>query len=175
LSKYFIQMGGRTLADVAYGKYYPKRIVGVGIVQTGFEVLYGRRIWNSKWRWDTTFRFFNLGVENYAADLEPFTSELYLASQATWIASPAEYLDLEVGAGWVATETLALNSTSPGHVALRTGPRTSFGLVALQRIYLAVNFDYYPFQYLDSNYRDTGTEIVDDWNWNIVVGWRFMY
>ncbi len=175
LSRYFIQMGGRTAADLAYGKYYPKHILGLGIVQSGIEGLYGRRLWVQNWRWDTTARFFKLREENYAPGLEPFTSEFNFSSQATWSTTPSKFFDLELGAGWAASETFAWDGSSPGHVAFRTGPRSSLAIVALQRIYLAVNLDWYPFKSVDSDYKNTGTQVADDWNWNIVVGWRFLY
>ena len=144
-------------------------------MQSGLEGLYGRRLWRHNWRGDTTLRIFKLGEENYAPGLEPFTSEFNLSTQVTWSTTPSKFFDLELGAGWAVSEIHAYDSSSPGHVALRTGPRSYLGVVALQRIYLALNIDWYPFISLDGDYKDTGTEVADDWNWNIVVGWRFLY
>ena len=122
----------------------------------------GFPLWQPTWRWDSKLRIFKLREENYAPNLEPFTSEFNLSTELTWIHSPSPFFDLEIGGGWVAAETVAYNSSSPGHVAFRTGARTHIALVTLQRIYLSFNFDYFPFTF------------VDDWNWNIVVGWRFL-
>ena len=175
LSRYFIQMGLRTAADLAYGKYYPKHLFAVGIVQGGIEGMYGRRLWKQNWRWDSTLRFFKLREENYAPGLEPFTNEFNLSTQLTWSTTPSKFFDLELGAGWAVSEILAWDGSSSGHVAFRTGPRSYLGVVALQRVYLAANLDWYPFISKDGNYKNTGTRVADDWNWNIVVGWRFLY
>ena len=56
---------------------------------SGVEVVYGHRLGRSPWRWDTAFRIFNLEKQNYAADLDPFTGELYLSTQGTRILSPS--------------------------------------------------------------------------------------
>ena len=73
-----------------------------------------------------------------------------------------------------ATETFVYDDTR-SHVAIRVGPRAQLSLVALQRIYLAGNIDYYPLISLGTAYRDTGTEVAEEWNWNIAAGFRFLY
>jgi hypothetical protein len=176
MGEYALKLGGRAAADVAFGRDYPKHIVGVGVAQNGLEGVYGRRLGGQPWRWDSTFRFFNLQEQkSLAPGLDPFTSELYLATQATWILSPSKFADLELGVGWAVSETIAYNSASPGHVAFRTGPRSYLGLVILQRIYLALNVDYYPVNEADKAYRDTGHDGGDDWEFNLTGGWRFLF
>jgi hypothetical protein len=175
IGRYALLLGGRPAADAAFGKAYPKQIVGVGIAQNGFEVVYGLRILRSPWRWDTTFRFFNLGRESLAPGLDPFMGDLYLATQVTRILSPLKFLDFELGGGWALSERLAFNGINPGHVAFRTGPRAYIALVILQRIYLALNVDYYPVVELDPAYRNLGTTVADNWEFNLAAGWRFLY
>jgi predicted acylesterase/phospholipase RssA len=175
LSRYFIQMGARTAADLAYGKYYPKHTFALGIVQAGIEGVYGRRLAARDWRWDSTVRFFKIRQEKYTPDLEPLTNEFNVSTQATWVSTPSKFFDLELGAGWAVSEILAWNDSHPGHVAFRTGPRASVAVVALQRVYLAANVDWYPFKWEEGNYQRTGANVADDWNWNIGVGWRFLY
>ena len=172
MSEYALLLGGRAIADTAFGKEYPKQIFGVGIAQNGLELVYGRRIARTPWRWDTTFRFFNLQQQNYDIDLDPFTGELYLATQGTRILSPSIFFDVELGAGWAASETVAFNSSQPGHIAFRSGPRTYLGLVVLQRIFVTLNIDYYPIKDVDGGYSD---DVVDDWEFNLTAGWRFLF
>jgi hypothetical protein len=81
-------------------------------------------------------------------------------------------VDFEIGLGWAASETIAFTSASPGHMAFRSGPRSYLGLVILQRIYVAFNADYYPIKEVDSGYRNS---VVDDWNYNLTAGWRFLF
>jgi hypothetical protein len=173
--EYAIKLGGRAAADAAYGREYPKHIIGLGIAQNGFEGVYGRRLGNRPWRWDSTLRFFNLQEQSFAPGLDPFTGEIYLSTQATWILSPLAYMDVELGAGWALSETFALDSSSPRHVAFRTGPRSYLSLVILQRIYVALNVDYYPVNELGSAYQDLGTTVADDWEFNLTAGWRFLF
>jgi hypothetical protein len=174
-SRLALLVGGRAAADVAYERHLPRKIVGVGVVINGFEGVYGQRLWRSRWRWDTTFRFFRLQRSNYAAGLTPFTGELYLSTQATRIFSPTSYADIELGAGWALADTLAMSGPAPGQVALQTGPRTYAALVLLQRVYVAVNVDYYPWKVVDHPYYLTPNPVVDDWTWSIAGGWRFLY
>jgi predicted acylesterase/phospholipase RssA len=166
---------GRAAADIAYQRSYPKNIIGIGIVINGLEGTYGRRLWGSKWRWDTSFRFYRLQRIKYSDDLTPFTGELYLSTQATRIFAPLSYADIEVGAGWAAAETLALSGPATGHVAFRTGPRGYLALVLLQRLYIGVNIDYYPFDNIDARYATTGVRVVDEWEWGVAGGWRFLF
>jgi len=173
MGQYAIKLGGRAAADAAYGREYPKNVLGLGVAQNGFETVYGRRLGNRPWRWDSTLRFFNLQQQSFAPGLDPFTSEFYLSTQATRILSPVKFADIELGAGWAVSEKIAYSSSAPGHVAFRTGPRTYLALVILQRIYLALNVDYYPVNKLDSAYRHTGTTVADDWEFNLTAGWRF--
>jgi hypothetical protein len=168
-------VAGRAGADVAYQRIYPKRIVGIGVVINGLEGVYGRRLWGSKWRWDTSFRFFRLNRQNYARNLTPFTGEFYLSTQATRIFAPISFADIELGAGWAASETLAMSGPAGGHVAFRTGPRGYIALVLLQRLYLGVNVDYYPFDQIGSPYDLTPNPVVDDLVWGIAGGWRFLF
>ena len=172
MSEYALLLGGRAIADTAFGKEYPKQIFGVGVAQNGLELLYGRRIARTPWRWDTTFRFFNLQQQNYDVDLDPFTGELYLSTQGTRILSPSIFLDVELGAGWAASETVAFNSSQPGHIAFRSGPRAYLGLVVLQRIFVTLNIDYYPIKNVDGGYKD---DVVDEWEFNLTAGWRFLF
>jgi len=172
LSEYALLLGGRAVADTAFEKEYPKQIFGVGIAQNGVELVYGRRVARTPWRWDSTFRFFNLQQQNYGPDLDPFTSEFYLSTQATRILSPSILYDFELGAGWAASETVAYNSSNSGHVAFRSGPRTSLGLVVLQRIFITLNVDYYPINEVDEGYPEN---VVDDWEYNLTAGWRFLF
>jgi hypothetical protein len=172
MSEYAFLLGGRPAADIALGKDYPKRILGLGVANSGVEFVYGRRLISSAWRWDSTFRFFNLQEQDFAPDLDPFTGELYLSTQVTRILSPSELVDFEIGLGWAASETIAFTSASPGHMAFRSGPRSYLGLVILQRIYVAFNADYYPIKEVDSGYRNS---VVDDWNYNLTAGWRFLF
>jgi predicted acylesterase/phospholipase RssA len=172
MSQYAFLLGGRPAADIALGKDYPKRILGLGVAQNGVELVYGRRLARSAWRWDSTFRFFNLQSEDFAPDLDPFTGEFYLSTQVTRIRSPSELVGFEVGVGWAAAETIAFSSSSPGHMAFRSGPRSYLGLVILQRIYVAFNADYYPIKEVDSGYRYS---VVDDWDYNLTAGWRFLF
>ena len=69
LGKYALLVGGRPAADAAFGKAYPKRILGLGIAQSGLELVYGSRILRSAWRWDSTFRYFRLGNHWFCYDL----------------------------------------------------------------------------------------------------------
>jgi hypothetical protein len=139
------------------------------------EGVYGRRLGSRPWRWDSTLRFFNLQQQSFAPGLDPVTSELYLSTQGTWTLSPLKFADVELGAGWAVSEMIAYNSGSPGHVAFRTGPRSYLSLVMLQRIYVALNVDYYPVNELDSAYENTGTTVADDWEFNLTAGWRFLF
>jgi len=173
--KYALKLGGRALADAAYGRQYPKHILGVGVVQTGLEAVYGRRLGSRPWRWDTTFRFFDLKQKTYAPGLEPYTMELYLSTQITRTLPIMTYADVEIGLGWAAAEMFAYNSLSPGHVAFRSGPRSYLALVILQRIYLAVNVDWYPINELDSRYKNLNATVTEDWTANISGGWRFLF
>lgn len=175
MGEYALKLGGRALADAEFGREYPKRIVGLGVAQNGLEGVYGRRLGGRPWRWDSTFRFFNLQEQSLGPGFDPFTSELYLATQVTWIQSPAKFADLELGVGWAVSETVAYNSASPGQVAFRTGPRSFLGLVILQRIYLALNVDYYVVHEVDKAYGDTGVRGSDDWEFNLTGGWRFLF
>jgi hypothetical protein len=173
--KYAIKLGGRALADSAYGRQFPKHILGVGVVQTGLEAVYGRRLGSRPWRWDSTFRFFDLKQKTYAPGLEPYTMELYLSTQITRTLPLMTYADVEVGLGWAIAEMFAYNSASPGHVALRSGPRSYLAFVILQRIYLAVNIDYYPINELDSRYKNLNATVTEDWTANVSGGWRFLF
>jgi predicted acylesterase/phospholipase RssA len=175
LEEYALKIVGRAAADAAYGRHYPRRILGLGVAQNGAEAVFGQRLGEKPWRWDSTFRFFNLQSQSYAPDLDPFTSEFYLSSQLTGILSPTGYLDVELGAGWALSETIAYDSSSPGHVAFRTGPRSYVALVLLQRLYLALNVDYYPVNEKAAAYQDVGTRVTDDWEFNLTGGWRFLY
>ena len=150
----------------------PKWILGVGIAQAGVELVYGRRVARTPWRWDSTFRFFNLQQQDFDVDLDPYTSEFYLSTQATRILSPSNLIDIEIGAGWAVSEIVAYNSSEPGHVAFRSGPRSYLGLVVLQRIFVALNVDYYPIKEVDDGYRDG---VVHDWEFNLTAGWRFLF
>jgi predicted acylesterase/phospholipase RssA len=171
MSEYALLLGGRAVADTTFGKEYPKRIFGVGIVNSGVELDYGRRLGRSPWRWDSTFRIFNLEKQNFGADLNPFTGEFYLSTQGTRIMSPSAFFDVELGAGWAASETVAFSSPNSGHIAFRSGPRTYLGLVILQRIFVTINVDFYPIQDTGDGYRD---DVVDDWEFNLSAGWRFL-
>ena len=172
ISEYALVLGGRLVADIALGKDYPERIVGLGVAQNGVELVFGQRLFRTAWRWDSTGRVFNFQQQDYGSGLDPFTSEFYLSTQATRIFSPSDFMDFEVGAGWAASETIAYNSESPGHLAFRSGPRSYLGLVILQRIYVALNVDYYPIKEVGSGYRDSA---VDDWELNLTAGWRFLF
>ncbi len=172
MSEYALLLGGRAVADISFGKEYPKQIVGLGIANSGLEVVYGRRLGRSPWRWDSAFRIFNLEKQNYAAELDPFTGEFYLSTQGTRIFSPSMFFDLELGAGWAASETVAFSSPQSGHVAFRSGPRTYLGLVVLQRIFVTINVDFYPIKDTGDGYRD---DVVDDWEFNLTAGWRFLF
>lgn len=172
MSEYALLLGGRAVADISFGKEYPKQVVGLGIANSGVEVVYGHRLGRSPWRWDTAFRIFNLEKQNYAADLDPFTGELYLSTQGTRILSPSMFFDVELGAGWAASETVAFSSPQSGHVAFRSGPRTYLGLVVLQRIFVTINVDFYPIKDTGDGYRD---DVVDDWEFNLTAGWRFLF
>jgi len=174
-SKYALRLGGRAAADIAYERDYPRRIVGVGIAVNGFEGVFGQRLGRSTWRWDTTFRAFRIRKDTYNPDLDPWTSEFYLSTQATWILSPTKFVDLEVGAGWALSETIAYNSRSPGHIAFRTGPRSFLALVVIQRIYVGMNIDYYPVIETAPAYQDAFKPAVDTWSWNLSGGWRFLF
>ena len=72
-------------------------------------------------------------------------------------------------------EKIAYNSSSPGHVAFRTGPRSYLAFIILQRLYLALNVDYYPVNELDSAYDNLGVTVTEDWEFNITGGWRFLF
>ena len=170
-----LKLGGRAVADAAYGRDFPRHIIGLGVAQNGIEGVYGRRLGSRPWRWDSTFRFFNIKQQSFAPGLEPWTGEFYLSTQATWILSPARYADLELGVGWALAEKIAFDSSSPGHVAFRTGPRSYLALVILQRLYVALNVDYYPVNELGSAYKNTGTIVADDWEYNLTAGWRFLF
>jgi hypothetical protein len=172
ISEYALVLGGRLVADIALGKEYPERIVGLGVAQNGVELVFGQRLFRTAWRWDSTGRVFNFQQEDYGSGLDPFTSEFYLATQATRIFSPADFMDFEAGAGWAASQTIAYNSERPGHVAFRSGPRSYLALVILQRVYVALNVDYYPIKEVGSGYRDSA---VDDWEFNLTAGWRFLF
>jgi predicted acylesterase/phospholipase RssA len=174
-SEIAFKLGGRVAADAAYGREYPKRIIGLGVAQSGVEGVFGQRLGNRPWRWDSTARLFNISHKSFAPGLNPFTGELYLSTQATWILSPTAFADVELGAGWALSETFAFNSASPGHVAFRTGPRSYLALVLLQRIYVALNVDYYPVKEIGAAYRSTGTQVVHDWEFNLTAGWRFLF
>ncbi len=78
---------------------------------------------------------------------------------------------LLLGAGWAASETVAFSSPNAGHVAFRSGPRTYLGLVVLQRIFVTMNVDFYPIKDTGDGYRD---DFVDDWEFNLTAGWRFL-
>ncbi|MBW2540672.1 MAG: patatin-like phospholipase family protein [Deltaproteobacteria bacterium] len=173
--EYALKLAGRAAADGAYGKQYPKHIIGLGVAQNGFEAVYGRRLGSRPWRWDSTFRFFNLEQKSYARNLDPFTSEFYLSTQITRTLSPLTWADVEIGAGWALNEKIAYNSSSPGHVAFRTGPRSYLAFVILQRLYLALNVDYYPVNELDSAYDNLGVTVTEDWEFNLTGGWRFLF
>jgi predicted acylesterase/phospholipase RssA len=174
-SRAVLRLGGRAGADIAYQRDYPRRILGLGVAVNGLEGTFGQRIGGSKWRWDSTFRYFRIQEQSFRLDLSAWTSEIYLSAQATWIASPSRFIDLELGAGWALGETFAYNGPSPGHVVLRTGPRSYVALVALQRLYLAVNVDYYPFMDVESAYRFTVAPVTRNWELNISGGWRFLF
>ena len=153
MSEYALLLGGRAVADTTFGKEYPRQIFGVGIANSGIELTYGHRLGRSPWRWDSAFRLFNLENQNFAADLDPFTGEFYLSTQVTRILSPSLFFDVELGAGWAASETVAFSSPS-GHVAFRSGPRTYLGVVILQRIFVTMNVDFYPIKDTGDAYRD---------------------
>jgi predicted acylesterase/phospholipase RssA len=174
-SEYALEIAGSTAADALYGRFYPRHIFGLGVAQNGLEAVYGRRLGERPWRWDTTFRLFNLRRQSFAPGLDPFTGEFYLSTQATRILSPTKFADIELGAGWAVSETFAFNSKSPGHIAFRTGPRSYLALVLLQRLYLALNVDYYPVNEQADAYRNTGTNVADDWEFNLTGGWRFLF
>ena len=89
--------------------------------------------------------------------------------------SPTTFADVELGAGWAVSETVAFDSDSPGHVSFRTGPRSYLALVVLQRLYLALNVDYYPVNEKGGDYRALDTRVTDDWEFNITGGWRFLF
>jgi hypothetical protein len=173
--RYVIRMGGRASADTAFGRAYPKRMLGVAMAQSGVELTYGRRLLRPTWRWDTTFRLFNLESQSFSPELEPVTGDLYLSTQATRIFSPENYLDFEAGLGWAAVQTVAYESKSLENVALRSGPRSYLGLTLLQQIYLGLNFDYYVVRDVDDKYRATGTRVVDNYELNLAAGWRFLF
>jgi hypothetical protein len=173
--EYALKLAGRAAADGAYGKQYPKHIIGLGVAQAGFEAVYGRRLGSRPWRWDSTFRYFNLQQKSYSRELDPFTSEFYLSTQITRTISPLTWADVEIGAGWAVNEKIAYNSSSPGHVAFRTGPRSYLAFIILQRLYLALNVDYYPVNELDSAYDGLGVTVTEDWEFNITGGWRFLF
>ena len=61
-------------------------------------------------------------------------------------------------------------SRAPG-----TGPRTTLALVGLQRIYLALNIDYYPVNEVGTEYENTGIKVSDTWEFNLAAGWRFLF
>jgi predicted acylesterase/phospholipase RssA len=164
---------GRTVADAYFGRDYPKHIIGLGIAQRGLEVGFGRRLGERPFRWDSTFRFFNLQNQSFGSGLNPFTGEFYLATQATGILPIASVADVELGAGWAISETVAFNSGSPGHVAFRTGPRASLALVLLQRLYVALNADYYPVNRKANAYRELDARVTNSWEWNLTAGFRF--
>jgi len=173
--EYALKLAGRAAADGAYGKQYPKHIIGLGVAQAGFEAVYGRRLGSRPWRWDSTFRYFNLQQKSYSRELDPFTSEFYLSTQITRTLSPLSWADVEIGAGWALAEKIAYNSSSPGHVAFRTGPRSYLAFIILQRLYLALNVDYYPINELDSAYKHLDVTVTEDWEFNITGGWRFLF
>ena len=87
----------------------------------------------------------------------------------------SSFVDMEFGAGWAASETIAMDSESPNQVAFRTGPRVYLGLVGLQRVFVGLNIDYYPINEVGEEYEATGTRVSDNWALNIVVGWRFLF
>ena len=70
------------------------------------------------------------------------------------------------------SETVAYDSSASGHVAFRAGPRSYMAFVILQRVYVALNVDYYPIKEVGSGYRDSA---VDDWEFNLTAGWRFLF
>jgi hypothetical protein len=172
MSKYALLLGGRAVADTTFGKEYPKQIVGLGIANNGVEVVYGRRLGRSPWRWDSALRLFNLEKRPFADDLNPFVGEFYLSTQGTRILSPSTFYDIELGAGWAVSETVAFNSPESGPVAFRSGPRTYLGLVILQRIFVTLNVDFYTIKNVNSGYQD---DIVDDSEFNLTAGWRFLF
>ncbi len=173
--EYALKLAGRAAADGAYGKQYPKHIFGLGVAQSGFEAVYGRRLGSRPWRWDTTFRVFDFQQKSYSRELDPFTSEFYLSTQITRTLSPLSWADVEIGAGWAVSDKIAYNSSSPGQVAFRTGPRSYLAFVILQRLYLALNVDYYPINELDSAYKNLGVTVTEDWEFNLTGGWRFLF
>jgi predicted acylesterase/phospholipase RssA len=173
--RYVIQMGGRASADTAFGRAYAKRMLGLAMAQSGLELTYGRRLPRPTWRWDTTFRLFNLEDSSYSPELEPVTGDLYLSTQATRIFSPESFLDFEAGLGWAAVQTLAHESGSVERVAFRSGPRSYLGLILLQQIYLGLNFDYYTVRDVEDKYEATGVRVVDNYELNLAAGWRFLF
>jgi predicted acylesterase/phospholipase RssA len=175
LGKYALKLGGRPVADMLFGKDYPRQILGLAVAQSGLELSYGRRLGRSPWRWDSAFRFFNIGSQSFSPDLEPTTGEFYLSTQVTRVFSFSSFVDMELGAGWAASETIALDSESPNQVAFRTGPRLFLGLVGLQRVFLGLNIDYYPINEVGDEYEATGTRVSENWALNIVAGWRFLF
>lgn len=172
MSKYTLLLGGRSVADTAFGKEYPKRSIGLGIANNGVEIFYGRQLGASSWRWDSAFRLFNLEKRSYGDDLNPFVGELYLSTQATRILSPSTFYDIELGAGWAVSKTVAFNSSESGEVAFRSGPRIYTGLVIFQRIYVTLNIDFYPVKEVSSGYQE---DVVNDSEFNLIAGWRFLF
>jgi hypothetical protein len=175
LGRYALRLGGRAAVDAAYERAYPERIVGVGIVLNGAEGWFGRRLGTGPWRWDASARVFRIRQETYAVGLDPWTSEFYLSTQLTRILSAGRFIDLEVGAGWAVSETVAYDSASPGHIAFRTGPRSFLAVVFVQRIYVGMNVDYYPVIDIAPAYANTISPVVTEWQWNLTGGWRFLF
>jgi hypothetical protein len=160
------------VADTTFGKEYPKQIIGVGIVNNGVEIDYGLQLGRSPWRWDSAFRLFNIEKEPLTDDLNPVVGEFYLSTQGTRIFSPSTFFDIEIGLGWALSETVAFDTSASGEVAFRSGPRTYLGLVILQRIFVTMNVDFYTTVNVNSGYQD---DVVDDKEFNLTAGWRFLF
>ncbi len=47
--------------------------------------------------------------------------------------------------------------------------------IVLQRIYVALNVDYYPNVEMRDAYKNTVNPAVTDWEWNLAGGWRFLF
>lgn len=174
LDRYALGLGGRAAADIAFEREHPRAILGVGVALNGVELTYGHSLVSPPWRWDSSFRYYRIQEQTYGPNLRPLTSDIYFSSQVTRVFSPTKAIDLELGLGWALSETIAYNSSHPGHVAFRTGPRSLLSLVLFQRLYVAANLDYYPIRVVEPVYEDSANP-PGDWQWNVAAGWRFLF
>lgn len=194
LTDFAIDTTTRLAADSELTRTFPDSYWSLGYALNGLELGYGNTVWNTNKdsiRLDGRLRIYRLGTKRITDSETTFGGETSLYVGATysddlltplWFDLPPGALDWELSAGVVGDALMLPQQGDAWLAVLRPGVSAALGLVALQRLYLKLDAEFYPanpgrFLWMNEDYHET--VLSDDinrnwWRTNFAVGLRFL-